>query len=146
MNTTLLKEIVAGSKKYNACGITDSITDSYDAVSAILSPQGREFVMNTNYPPIKELRATTELWKDDDRVWIDAGCCETNLADVVAIGETNLLVYANKSGRLYHIMALHGAKVVIKASNYAVITATEINSTIDIENDGTATILIEKKN
>lgn len=140
-----IQDIIKGAKRFHACEIADSIFSVDDAINMFLSPQGREFAMNTGYPRIEDLRVSSELWKDNHRVFLDTGDSISNSTDALAIGNTNLTINADNPNKLYHIMAMHGAKVTIKASGYAVVTATNIGGRIEVINDGSASIDIEEK-
>lgn len=140
-----LQDILIGSKRFKACCLTNSISDANQAITTFLSPQGREFALNTGYPRLEDIRNTSDIWMNDRRIHLDSGNVTVGDYDSIAAGDTSLTLIADKPSKLYHVMAIHGARVTVKASEYAVVTATNVCGTIEVVNDGTAVINIEKR-
>ncbi|MDE5868763.1 MAG: hypothetical protein K2H18_00900, partial [Muribaculaceae bacterium] len=61
---------------------------------------------------------------------------------VAGISKSKISVYGPK--RIIHVIAMHGAEVEINASNYAVVTVTNVNAKVKIINDGTAIVTVEQ--
>lgn len=137
-------DIIRSAKEYNACEIADAIGSSHEAITALLSPQGREFALNTGFPHIEDFRALQADLSKDSRVFLDAGAVSCRQYRAVAVGDTLLDFVAYKPTALYHVIAMHGAKVRIKASRYAVITVTNIGGSIEVINDGSAVVNVEE--
>lgn len=142
---TGIRAIIGKARRYGACRAADGIYTASDAISILLTAQGREFAMNTSFPGAMEFRGMKAELQDDGRVFIDSGETTCNRQDAVAVGDSVLDYIADRPDELYHIVVMHGAKVRIRASRYAVVTATNIGGEIIIENDGTALINIEQK-
>lgn len=134
-----------------ACNKVKSINSIEDAISLLLTPQGREFALKTGFP-------TYDIWKDywnslpeDDDCTrngilflVDSVKTILNNVDCIAVGISKLKVNAYGPNRIIHVIAMHGAEVEINASNYAVVTVTSINATVKITNDGTAKVTVEQ--
>lgn len=139
-----IHDIINSAKEYKACEIADGISSPHEAITALLSPQGREFALNTSFPHVDDFKAIESDLLKDSRVFLNSGVVSCRQYKAVAIGDTTLDFVAYKPTALYHIMAMHGAKVTIKASRYAVVTATNIGGSIEVINDGTAVVNIEE--
>lgn len=76
-------------------------------------------------------------------VYVDAGDISLrNNANVGIIGDTVATLEYDDNTIVHKITLMHGAKAIIKASNFAVINLTNVNNCeVDIINDGTARIL-----
>lgn len=127
-----------------ACDKVESINSISDAIDLLLTPQGREFALKTGFPSLELWRTIANhillpdcVFLDDDKVRV----CDSNL---VVVGESLVSIIADKPVYLYHVIAMHGAKVEVYASNYAVVTVTNINAETIIHNDGTAHVMVEQ--
>lgn len=143
--TRNMEEILKTLHRLNACDVSSQITDIKTAIGVLLTPQGREFALNTNYPTLAAFRENTAILADMDNVYVDSGTVITDNHNVVAVGNSDVTLYAIGTDALYHVMAMHGANVKIDARNYAVVTATSIGGNIEYTNDGTAVIVMEEK-
>lgn len=143
--TKALRDILDMARRFKACGKADGITDIRNAVDTLLSPQGREFAMNTGYPTLDALRSVADEIKDDARVFVDRGKVYTDSYDSIAAGNTELTIDASGTERLYHVIAMHGAKVNVNASRYAVVSVTAVDAEVVIDSDGTAYVSEERK-
>lgn len=139
-----VNKIVKVAQRYKACAKALEIDSIESAISVLLSPQGREFAINTKYPLIEVFRDNKSAAEGLSNVIIDSSAVITDIHDMVVAGNSEITFIASGTKALYHIIAMHGAKVTIKASNYAVVTATKINAEIECINDGTALIKIEE--
>lgn len=140
-----IEKILETAQRYKACEKTDNITDMPSAIATLLSPQGREFALNTGYPDITTFRENaTELSKVRG-VFIDLKRRLASNMDCIAVGDTNLTVSLSGTDKLYHVMAMHGAHVTVDARRYATVTITKAGGTVTITGDGTAAINIEKR-
>lgn len=135
-------------KKYalalGACNKINGILTIKDAITLLMTPQGREFALKTGFPSIELWRSTACNIFLPDNVILDDDKHGADESDLVIIGESFVSVIADNPVNLYHIMAMHGAEVEVKATNYAVVTVTNINSTVRISNDGTAKVTVEQ--
>lgn len=142
--TKEVDKIVKVAQKYKACAKALEIDSIESAISVLLSPQGREFAINTKFPSIETFRDNKSALENLSNVLVDASATVSNIYNMVIAGDSEITFIASNTKALYHIVAMHGARVKIKASNYAVITATKINAEIECINDGTAIIKIEE--
>lgn len=141
---TGIEDIKKSALELGACNKVESINSIKDAIDLLMTPQGREFAIKTGFPSIELWRTTANHILLPDCVFLDEDKQGVDESDVVIVGESNVSIIANKPISLYHIIAMHGAKVEINASNYAVVTVTSINSTVKIINDGTAKVDVEQ--
>lgn len=141
--TKELEEIIAKARRLNACDKLSEISDIKSAINILLTPQGREFAQLCKFPSLDDFRKNKQYLAVKDKVYLDFGKVVTNGPDIIAVGDTEVTVYASGAKALYHIMAMHGARVEINAVNYAVVTATSVGGTIEYKTDGSAVIVLE---
>ena len=141
---TGIEEIKKSALALGACNKVESINSIEDAIALLMTPQGREFVLKTGFPSLDLWRITANHILLPDCVFLDEDKYDVDESNVVIVGESSVSIIADKLESLYHIIAMHGAEVEIKASNYAVVTVTSINSTVKINNDGTAIVTVEQ--
>lgn len=139
-----LQQIINSARGRGACEAVEGMITFRDAIGLLLSPQGREFALLTGFPWISTWRENASEIDRFGEIYLDCGRCRAVNADCVAVGETSMEITLHGTARLYHIMAMHGAHVALHAGNHAVVTVTEAGGTIEIHNDGTAAITIEK--
>lgn len=143
--TNDIEKILETAKGYRACDKTEGITDMPSAIATLLSPQGREFALNTGYPDLATFRENTEGLGKVRGVFVDRGKCLASNMDCIAVGDTDLTLTLSGTDRLHHVMAMHGAHVTVDARRHAVVTITKVGGTVTVTGDGTAAINIEKK-
>lgn len=148
---TGINDIKKSAITLGACDKVEAINSIKEAVALLMTPQGREFALKTGYPTYDVCRKVwDELPEDEDtringiHFLVDSVKTILHNEDCIAVGISNLIVDFNRPDRLYHVIAMHGAKVEIYASNYAVVTVTSINAETIIHNDGTAKVSVEK--
>ncbi len=141
---TGINKIKAMALAYGACDTVVSLKSIADAISLLMTPQGREFALNTGFPTLEVWRKNKNEVNFTPCVYLDTKNVFASNHDIVAIGDSEVTVTLSKPDKLYHIIAMHGATVEINASNYAVVTVTSINSTVTVKNDGTAIVTVEQ--
>lgn len=143
--TTGIEEIRNQALGLGACDKAKDIGSVKEAVDMLLTPQGREFAMKTGFPTLDAWRANARDVKALGYVFLDSGKASWFNQDLIAVGNTDFELTLNGSGRLYKVIAMHGAKVTVTAKEYAVATVTSIDATVEVINeDGTAVITQEK--
>ena len=143
--TNGIEKILETAKGYKACEKTDGITDMQSAIATLLTPQGREFALNTGYPNLSTFRENAEELGRVRGVFVDRGKCLASNMDCIAVGDTDLTLSLSGVERLYHVMAMHGAHVTVDARKYATVTITKAGGSVTVTGDGTAAINIEKR-
>ncbi len=147
---TGINDIKAMALAYGACNKVASLDSIGNALSLLMTPQGREFALKTGFPTYQVWREFQDSLKEDDP-------CEINgiiflvdsvktivYTDCIAVGSSKMIVRTVSPRKLIHVIAMHGAEVEIEASNYAVVSVTSINSTVTVKNDGTAIVSVEQ--
>lgn len=137
-----VQEIRAEALRKNACGKIAEIRDTPELIRLFYSPQGIEFAAKTGFPDLALLRANKEelaLYG----ILADAGEIELPSREYLCIaGDTRAVIHASQNEFVHNILVMHGAEALIKASGYAVVSATEIAAGgLCVENDGTAVVL-----
>lgn len=141
-----INDIKTDARRLGACGMINGLASIREAVNLLMTPQGREFALKTGFPSLEIWRNNMEEISSFADVLLDKGNCSVSNCDFVAVGDSDVNASFSGVGQLYHVVAMHGAKVRVKASNYAVITVTSVSSSVEISNeDNTAFINIEQR-
>lgn len=128
---------------FGACEKVNDVRTIKDGIQLLQTPQGREFAMKTGYPSLETWRENADSIDMLD-VFLDCGEAEVKDCDFIAVGDCRIKASFSAPDQLYHVIAMHGAEVLIEAKNYAVLIATNIESKMDISNDGTAIVNVEQ--
>ena len=148
---TGIDDIKAMALAYGACNKVLGITSIKEAVELLMTPQGREFAVKNGFPTLDTWQEVWDKMPEDEEprlsgiyILVDSVKAILHNEDCIVVGKSTLSVEFNKPDKLHYIIAMHGATVEIKASNYAVVTVTSINATVRIINDGTAKVTVEQ--
>ena len=110
-----------------ACAKTEAVRTWDGLFSLMFSPQGKEFCVGHNFPPIECFEEAKR--KTENNVYVNAGEIKSeNPANIAIIGRTKAEVVADDNKDICRIFAMHGAEVSVKASGYACVS---INCTPD---------------
>lgn len=135
-------------KKYlnglGACDLKGEVDSLESAIRMMFTPQGREFCIKTGFPTLDFLRRHKGELISSRAMLIDTIAKTIDEHEICAAGDSVVEFHADKPDAIYKAIVMHGAIINIHASGYAVITATEIGGKINIINDGTAKVIIEK--
>lgn len=135
-------------KKYlnglGACSLKGDVDSLESAVRMMFTPQGREFCIKTGFPTLDFLRKHKDKLVSNRTMLIDMMSKAIDEHEICAAGDSVVTLYADKPDAIYKAIALHGATIIVRASRYAVVTATEIGGEIYVVNDGTAKVTIER--
>ena len=137
-----VSDVMRSALELGACNQSGKATDWKSLCWLFFTPQGREFCENNNFPSIeifRNMKSNVEKYG----VYVDAGDIQLkNNVNVGIIGDTDAMLEYDDNTVVHKIILMHGAKAIIKASNYAVINLTNVNNCqVTIINDGTAKVL-----
>jgi hypothetical protein len=136
-----IKELKLRAQSIGACSKINAISTYKAMVELMFSPQGREFCKDHFFPGINALRQVRHKVKDLG-VYVDGGTMHiTDRAKVVVAGKTNATVRAHGVDEAFIVIVMHGAKVTIDASYYAVVAVVNIGGEVKVKNDSTAIVL-----
>ena len=141
---TGINDIKAMALAYGACSKVLGITSIKEAVELLMTPQGREFAVKSGFPTLQMCRECSFELSRIPRVLLDTSSPMICGQDLLAIGDTKVTAVFSEPDRLHCIVAMHGAKVTVKATNYAVVTVSSYNSEVVTETDGTALVYVEE--
>lgn len=141
---TGINEIKAMALAYGACDKVSGISSISEAIHMLMTPQGREFALKTGFPTLEVWRNNTNQAKEIQEIYLDIKNVLVINHDCVCIGDSVISVEIDNPDKLYHVIAMHGAKVEVHASNYAVVTVTNVNAETIIHHDGTAIVRVEQ--
>ncbi len=131
--------------KRGACNSLKSIKTLEGIIKLLFSSQGREFCQRTYYPSLDHLQEFKHVYSELPGVYIDAG--EVVSSDTLSLvaGDTGLMLKCETPTYLFKTIVMHGASVKIQASNYAVVTVTNIGGHVEVDADDTCIISIEEE-
>lgn len=137
-----VNDIMKSASLLGACGKSGSVSDWKSLAWLFFTPQGREFCEENNFPSLEMFR---EMKNNVSKqcVFVDSGNIKRcNDPNVGIIGETSAELSYDDNTVVHKVILMHGAKAVIKASNYAVILLVNIgNCEVEIQKDETVVML-----
>ena len=107
--------IIEDALKLGACDKVKSATDLESLVELFFSPQGREFCLKNNFPSLETFRG---IDAEKYGVFTEKDVYLKN-QNVALINCTGKLIFNKTDG--YKVILMHGSKVEIEVSNYAVV-------------------------
>ncbi len=130
------------AEKYRACGMFRGTEDLQGLVGLLTSPQGMELCMRYRFPKPESFRQFKPFHPERYGVYIDAGeITLENPEKAVLVGRTSATVNCDVLAR-HDVFLLHGAKAVVNASGWAVVSVNEMKGCQLIRNvSGNALIL-----
>lgn len=115
------------AEQYRACCVFKGTEDIEQTVRLFTSPQGVEFCQKYNFPNIETLRKFKQYDIERLGVFIDAGRITiSNARKVMIAGNTEATIICDNRWR-YEIVLMHGAKAIITASGWAVVSISNKN-------------------
>lgn len=137
-----IENVMKSASLLGACAKSEGVSDWKSLAWLFFTSQGREFCEKHNFPSLEMFRGMKEEVSRYG-VFVDAGnmVCRSR-ANMALIGNTSAeLVYSGVEC-VYKLILMHGAKVRIKASGYAVVLIVNIGGCeVEIEKDETVVIL-----
>lgn len=137
-----VSDVMQDAIRLGACSQSGKATDWKSLCWLFFTPQGREFCENNNFPSL-EMFQKMKPHVAAYGVFVDAGMISMkNNANVGIIGKTEAMIEYDDNTKLHRIILMHGARAVIKVSNYAVVNVINVgNCPIEVINDGTGKVL-----
>lgn len=137
-----VNDIMNVASLLGACSKSNGVSDWKSLAWIFFTPQGREFCEENNFPTLEQFRGMDNKIADYG-VFVDSGnLARSNDSHIGLIGNTSAELIYDENTKLHEVILMHGAKVHIKASNYAVIHILNIGGCeIVIDKDETVVIL-----
>lgn len=138
-----IDEIMKSAALLGACSGSGKVSDWKSLVWLFFSPQGREFCEEKNFPELPMFREMKRHGISELGVFVDEGnVCRSNDKDIALVGDTCGELKFDENNVVHKIILMHGAKVRIKASNYAVLLIVNIGGCeVEIDKDKTVVVL-----
>lgn len=137
-----VNEIMQSASLLGACAKSNGVSDWRSLTWLFFTPQGREFCEDNNFPSLEMFQGMRDNISEFN-ILVDAGnVSRENDVNVGLIGNTSGQLVYNDNTVVHKVVLMHGAKVRIKASDYAVILLVNVgNCEVEIEKDNTVVIL-----
>ncbi len=140
---TDINDIKKSALALGACDKINDVRSITDAINLLQTAQGREFAVKTGFPSLEAWRSVADKIDMLD-VFVDCGEAEVSDCDFIAVGNSQVKASFSSPDQLFHVIAMHGAKVEIEAKRYSVIIITNVDGDVVCNNDGTAIISFEQ--
>ena len=120
--------------KLGACSLYKGQETTSELLRLMNTAQGMEFCIKHNFPSLKMLKSIDKAIAVSHGVYVNAGRITLhNPENVVLAGRTSAEITYDDTAEVRHkITVFHGAKALVKASNWAVIFTTNAGGKIDI--------------
>lgn len=137
-----VNEIMKSASLLGACGKSGGVSDWKSLAWLFFTPQGREFCEKHNFPSLEMFRQIKDSVAPYG-VWVDAGrVVGANDENIALIGDTTAELTYSGVECTHKVVLMHGAKVRIKASNYAVLLIVNVGGCeVEIDKDETVVVL-----
>lgn len=123
-------EIKEQALSLGACDMIDGANTLAELVALMHTPQGREFCKAKRFPTLEILRSRKEGFAALG-VYVDAGEIEmTDRDNVIVAGNTHARLIYDNTACPYYAMVMHGARVEVEASGYAVCEVTRVKGRV----------------
>lgn len=110
------------AQKLAQCKMFSGNEDIAGLVDLLTSPQGIEFCLNNQFPALPTFRQFKQYDPEKYGVYIDAGgMVVKNPERIVLIGRTSATLNFDTNER-HEVILMHGARCVINASRWAVVS------------------------
>ena len=118
----LIKEIYKNAKALESCNRFKGNEDLEGIVKLMFSPQGIEFCVKHNFPPLEYFEEFDNELLEELGVFVNAGTIEIeNKENVFLVGNTDAVLSYNNVLKGYKVVLMHRATAKIYADNYAVV-------------------------
>lgn len=132
-------EILKKAVGLGACVKSGTATDWRSLAWLFFSPQGCEFCKEHNYPTIEMFRAMKKN-VEPYNVHVEEDINAVNEDKAIISGTAELTYHG--TDRAFKVIIMHGAIVHLKVGNYAVVRVENMGGKLNIDNDGTAEVLL----
>lgn len=122
MKDELFMDIYAQAKTIGACSMYRNVDYTPEQLASLAkSVQGVEFCVKHGFPSLRTWRALKGYDPAQYGIYVDAGVMSVAITGTTMfVGRTTATVVCDATAR-YHIVLLHGAKAIIRASGWAVV-------------------------
>lgn len=118
----IIKQIYEQAQHLGQCGKFTGAEDLNALIDLFTSPQGVEFCLEHHFPALNTLALFKPFNVHENGVFINfGGLTISDRHRVVLVGRTSATINCTDNVR-YEILLMHGAKGVINANNWAVVS------------------------
>ncbi len=123
------------AEAYRVCSMFKGNETVEELATLYKTPQGVEFCMRYHFPNLATIRTFKKDRPERFGIYIDAGNITLNEPKdkVLLIGRTTATVNCSET-RNYNVVCLHGGKVIVNASKWAVVRVESENGCTVVRN------------
>lgn len=120
--------------KLGTCSLYKGDETAIELLRLMKTAQGMEFCIKHNFPTLKMLKSIDRNMAQSHGVYVNAGRIKLhNPEDMILVGRTSAEIIYDDMAEIRHKVAVfHGAKLLVKASNWAVVFTTNAGGKIEI--------------
>ena len=129
------------AKRLRSCEFLTGNENFEELAEMLFTPQGTEFCKTHKFPRMDLLLPLKGDEAEQNGIYINSRVEVSNIPKIAIFGHKSeaVLEFSNTEG--FNVIVMHGAKVKIKASEYAVVFLTNVDSNVECEVTGNAKIL-----
>lgn len=134
-----VNQILSNAVGLGACDKSGTASDWRSLAWLFFSSQGCEFCKEHNYPSLemfREMKGNIEAYG----VHVEEDVKAINEDKAIISGTAELTYHG--TDRAFKVIIMHGAVVHLKVGNYAVVRVENMGGKLNVDNDGTAEVLL----
>lgn len=137
----MIQEVINKAISAGACAKMASTANIGELVDLFFSPQGIEFCSKNNFPDLSTFRGLkNEL--SEFCIFVDSKQIKSANNEFIAlVGDTQGELIFDENKHVNTVVLMHGARAVIRASNYAVLNIANISCEAEVIKDETVIVL-----
>lgn len=129
------------ARKLGSCDFLTGVEDFVELSEMLFTPQGTEFCKKFKFPSMELLKEYKGSQAESKGIYINTPLVGKNISKVALFGLEAIAELEFNRTEGFRIIVMHGAKVTIKASGYAVVFVTNAGGEVNFETSGNAKVL-----
>ncbi len=136
------RNIYEQARKLGVCTMFRGAENTDELIELFFSPQGVEFCAKYNFPEMRLLLPFRGVQSTRGGFYINTPICAKNRRRIALVGsKTEAELEYDNPDEAHEVIIMHGAKVKIKASGFAVVFVTNISGSVEVEVKDSARVL-----
>lgn len=126
------QDILAKAKRYGVCSMLTGEETTEQLMKLVFTPQGVEFCTKFKFPDLNTLRQYKGEQAQSSGIYVDTDVELDDPEDVLIAGDAVARLNYKDYSMSHHVIAMHGAKVVIKASGYVAVFVKNAGAELEV--------------
>lgn len=129
------------ARKLGSCDFLTGVENFVELSEMLFTPQGSEFCKKFKFPSMETLNSFKGLQAELNGIYINTQLKAKNISRVALFGRDAIAELEYNKTEGFRVIVMHGAKVTIRASGYAVVFVTNAGGEVNFETSGNAKVL-----